>query len=102
MAHSGVKSLVIDGTLYPPFDSRIDHLLGPVRRIEWTHDVVVTTFNPITNFSDPSMACRPFRKVINSRLIAFRSGELTGTRAQGSGPRWSRNLVVLDSNHPNA
>jgi hypothetical protein len=58
LAHSGVKSLVIDGTVYPPFDSRIDHLLGPVRRIEWSHDVLVTTFNPITNFSDPSLACK--------------------------------------------
>jgi hypothetical protein len=81
LAHSGVKSLVIDGIFYPPFDSRIDHLLEPVRRIEWSHDVVVTTFNPITNFSDPSLACRPFCAVINSRLIAFRSGELTATRA---------------------
>jgi len=58
LAHAGVKSILIDGTTYHPFDSRIDHFLGPVKRIEWSHDVVVTTFNPITNFSDPALACR--------------------------------------------
>jgi len=74
LAHTGVKSILIDGQVwvcfaiirlfltfihrYPPFESRIDHLLGPVKRIEWSHDVVYTTFNPITNFSDPSLACK--------------------------------------------
>ncbi|KAF2673276.1 hypothetical protein BT63DRAFT_152178 [Microthyrium microscopicum] len=58
LAHSGVKSITVDGTAYPPFDSRIDHLLMPVRRIEWSHDIVLTTFNPIQNFTDPDLACR--------------------------------------------
>jgi len=33
-------------------------MLGPVKRIEWSHDVPSVTFNPITNFSDPNLACR--------------------------------------------
>src|ERR1700760_2962776 len=70
-AHSGLKSIVVDGTAYvpktickpsndysyPPFNSRIDNFLGPVRRIEWSHDIVETPFNPITNLSDPGLAC---------------------------------------------
>jgi hypothetical protein len=43
---------------YPPFDGRIDHLVGPVRRIEWNRDVVGGPFQPITNFSDPALACQ--------------------------------------------
>lgn len=60
VAHAGVKQLLIDGTSYPPFDSRIDHLLSPVKRIEWSHDVVTTTFNPITNYASPDLACKYF------------------------------------------
>jgi hypothetical protein len=77
LAHSGLKTIVVDGTRYSctteeifplltsafsyaPFDSRIDHLLGPVRRIEWSHDVLVTAFNPITNLSNPALACKNF------------------------------------------
>lgn len=58
LAHTGVKTIVIDGVIYPPFDGRIDHLVGPVRRIEWTRDIVGGPFQPITNFSDPALACR--------------------------------------------
>lgn len=72
-AHTGVKHITIDGVSlvphivlyalfllfysYPPYDGRIDHLLGPVKRIEWTRDVVGGPFQPITNFSDPALAC---------------------------------------------
>jgi len=58
-AHFGLKSIVVDGTTYPPFNARIDTLLGPVRRIGWTHDIVTTPFNPITSLSDPALACQP-------------------------------------------
>jgi hypothetical protein len=43
---------------YSPFDGRIDHYLTPVKRIEWTRDVVAGPFMPITNFSDPALACK--------------------------------------------
>jgi hypothetical protein len=43
---------------FAPFDGRIDHLVGPVRRIEWTRDIYGGPFQPITNFSDPALACR--------------------------------------------
>jgi len=62
-AHFGLKEIIVDGTSYPPFNSRIDNLLGPVRRIEWSHDVVVTPFNPITKFDDPAFACQPKSRV---------------------------------------
>jgi len=58
LGHSGIRTIIIDGQAYPPFESRIDHLLGPVKRIEWSHDVGPFTFDPITNFMDPALACR--------------------------------------------
>ncbi|KAF2424257.1 hypothetical protein EJ08DRAFT_700849 [Tothia fuscella] len=56
VAHTGVKRLLIDGITYPPYNTRIDHLLGPLPRIGWTHDVVGGPFTPITNCSDPALA----------------------------------------------
>jgi hypothetical protein len=50
-------SLTAASHSYPPFNSKIDHLLGDVKRIEWSHDIVTTAYNPITNFSDPGLAC---------------------------------------------
>ncbi|KAF2671250.1 hypothetical protein BT63DRAFT_412305 [Microthyrium microscopicum] len=58
VAHTGIRHILIDGNIYHPYDSRIDPLIRPVRRIEWSHDAMGATFNPITNFSDPSLACR--------------------------------------------
>ena len=73
VAHSGLKYITVDGTTYvtdlvterytylysyPPFDSRIDNFLGPVRRIEWSHDVPIIPWAPITNVSDPGIACK--------------------------------------------
>jgi len=58
IAHTAIKSLVIDGNIYAPFDSRIDNFLEPVKRIQWSFDYQKATFNPITNFSDPNIACR--------------------------------------------
>ncbi|KAF1809089.1 hypothetical protein P152DRAFT_476664 [Eremomyces bilateralis CBS 781.70] len=57
-AHTTIKNIVIDGNAYHPFDERIDHLVGPVKRIGWTYDVVPPTFNPVTDFSSPDIACR--------------------------------------------
>jgi len=76
-AHQGVKSLVVDGTVYPPFDSRIDNLLAPVKRIEWSHDVVLTPFNPIANFSDPDLACRENSKPPALKAVARAGSEVS-------------------------
>jgi hypothetical protein len=56
---------------YPPFDDRIDNFLASVRRIEWTHDVPIVPWAPITNVSDPGIACTYFcgleRQVLTPR-----------------------------------
>jgi len=62
-AHTGIKRILIDGTSYHPFDGRIDHLVGPVKRIEWNREIKSGPFQPITNFSDASLACKSFLHV---------------------------------------
>lgn len=42
---------------YPTFDSRIDHLLPDVRRIEWSHDVSAMPMSPIFDPTSQGIAC---------------------------------------------
>jgi hypothetical protein len=57
---------------YPSFDSRIDGYLGPkLKRIEWAHEGVkgmptATPYNPVTNISSPSLACRYSQVFLNT------------------------------------
>jgi lytic cellulose monooxygenase (C1-hydroxylating) len=76
-AHSGLKTIVVDGTAYPPFNSRIDNLLGPVRRIEWSHDVPGPVFDPVTDFSSPALACQPNPRAPLLKATARAGAEVT-------------------------
>jgi hypothetical protein len=85
LAHSGVSSIEIDGTMlvfpislckllrriisYPPWDVRIDSYLGDVKRIEWSYEAppsqaLLNTnpqahqFGPVTKMDAPDIACK--------------------------------------------
>jgi hypothetical protein len=65
---------------YPPFNLKIDHLLGDVKRVEWSSDIVLTQYNPITNLSDPALACEFDPQNCANLMLTFQANRMQGHR----------------------
>ncbi|TLD37872.1 Rhamnogalacturonate lyase B [Venturia nashicola] len=89
-AHYGVRKIEVDGVVYPAWDVRIDSYLGPVKRVEWSHQNVPTQmgfskdpnsheFGPITNIDSPAIACGEKAEAPSIKAIARAGAEINVT-----------------------